>query len=235
MKLSKMLVVLFTLLCVPTFSYSYDKANVSSNTYVYTPQKEEIQDLKVLVLFHNYINKSNPNFKKYNNFNFKQEAQSWEFSAEKENFFIIGFDLNDYSGMLRDEAFDAMNKKIVAEIDKLKQTYNKDDVKVYVAGTQYGAVIASIFNLRYDNFSGCLCMNCSKPTSLFQKNLKYAKDKKFYFFHAEKNPLMSINKINSLEKKLTKKGAIVEVVEYKGSTNSLPSSAYSEAIDKIKD
>jgi len=234
MKLLKILIIVLTLLYVPNFIYSYNKTETSSKAYIYIPQKDEIKELKILVLFHNYINKTNPNNKKYTDFNFKQEVENWQFEAEKENFFIIGFDLY-YNSFVREEALDTINNRILREIKKLKESYNQTEAKVYIAGTQYGAAMALLFNLRYDNFDGCLCMNCSKPINLTANHLKFAKGKKFYFFHAEKNSLMTIGKINSLKNRLIQKEAIAEVFEYKDLTNKLSSSAYSDAIDKIKD
>ncbi len=122
------------------------------------------------------------------------------------------------------------------ELDRIKTTCNTKETKIYVAGSQFGGNIALLFNLIYDNYDGALCMNILKPTKDIMKNIDKAENKKFYFFHCEKNKSINANKLESLKKKLTKKGAIVENIIYKNSKDnfSLPKKAYLDAINKIK-
>ena len=127
---------------------------------------------------------------------------------------------------------DIVNKRILIEVDRMKNTCDTRDVEIYVAGTNFGGNIALLFNLIYDNYDGALCMNISKPSKYVEKNLGKSKNKNFYFFHCEKNKNMSVGKINSLKKKLIKKGANAETFIYKDSKDFLPYKAYLDAINK---
>lgn len=169
-------------------------------------------------------------------YDFETESAKWEVKAEKENFFIMGFDFGKYESFFDKENMDKVNDRVLMEIDRIKNTCNTIEVKVYVAGTQFGGNIALLFNLLYDNYDGAVCMNISKPTKDVMKKLDKCEKKKFYFFHSEKNKDMSVSKLNGIKNKLTKKGATAEVIVYKTSEdkNILPKKAYFDAINKIR-
>lgn len=169
-------------------------------------------------------------------YDFETESAKWEVKAERENFFIMGFDFGKYESFFDKENMDKVNDRVLMEIDRIKNTCNTKEVKVYVAGTQFGGNIALLFNLVYDNYDGALCMNILKPTKDIMKKLDKCEKKKFYFFHSEKNKDMNVSKINGIKNKLAKKGAIAEVIIYKNSEdiNVLPQNAYFDAINKIR-
>ena len=145
----------------------------------------------------------------------------------------MGFDIENYDTFADKKNMDIVNKRVLMEIDRMKSTCGTKRTKVYVAGTNFGGDIALLFNLVYDNYDGALCMNISKPTKDIEKKLDKCENKKFYFFHCEKNKNMSAGKIKALSKKLAKKGAIVEEKIYKDSKENLPYKAYLDAVNKI--
>ena len=174
--------------------------------------------------------------KKSNFYDFATESAKWEVKAEKEQFFIMGFDFGEYESFFDKKNMDKVNERVLMEVDRIKTTCNTKETKIYVAGSQFGGNIALLFNLIYDNYDGALCMNILKPTKDIMKNLDKAENKKFYFFHCEKNKSINANKLESLKKKLMKKGAVVENIIYKNSKDNgfLPKKAYLDAINKIK-
>lgn len=260
MKRFKTILLTFIFLLIISFSYAYEKLDFFDDFHIYTPYIYIVQDdtdidtVKVLILFHDYENSEDTKKKKNkknknknenlknetdNNsknvvaYDFATESAKWEAKAEREYFFIMGFDFTDgYESFCNKEHLDKVNERVLMEIDRIKNTCNTKEIKVYVAGSQFGGDIALLFNLLYDNYDGALCMNISKPTKDIMKHLEQCENKKFYFFHCDKNKSMNVGKINSLEKKLTKKGAWVETTIYK--KDSLPKKAYFDAINKIK-
>ena len=227
----------------------------------------DIDTIKVLVLFHNYeennkdtdkkskkekkkknkkdkdnienniIDENNISDDKQETYDFATESAKWEEKAEKEQFFIMGFDFFEgYESFSDKEQLDKINDRVLMEIDRIKNTCNTIEVKVYVAGTQFGGNIALLFNLLYDNYDGAVCMNISKPTKDIMKKIDKCEKKKFYFFHNEKNKDMNAGKLNGIKNKLTKKGAKAEIFLYKNSEDmkDLPQKAYFDAINKIR-
>ncbi len=263
MKEFKTLFLISFFLFIATFSFAYEKLDFFDDFHIYTPYIYIVQDdtdidtVKVLILFHDYENLENNEEKnnskkdkknknkdvdnKTNNnnsdeiivYDFANESAKWEIKAEREYFFIMGFDFFEgYESLSNKKQLDKINERVLMEIDRIKNTCNTKEVKVYVAGSQLGGDIALLFNLIYDNYDGALCMNISKPTKDIMKQLNKCENKNFYFFHCEKNKSMSASKINGLAKKLTKKGANAETIIYK--KNTLPNKAYFDAINKIK-
>ena len=262
MKKFKTIFLILISLLIPNFSYAYEKLDFFDSFHIYTPYVYIVQDdtdidtAKILILFHDCENLENSEEKKNskknedknnnsdteqdndNNdeiviYDFATESAKWEVKAEREYFFIMGFDFFEgYESFSNKEQLDKINERVLMEIDRIKNTCNTKEIKVYVAGSQLGGDIALLFNLLYDNYDGALCMNISKPTKDIMKQLNQCENKSFYFFHCEKNKSMSKSKINSLAKKLTKKGATVETVLYE--KDSLPAEAYFDAINKIK-
>ena len=208
-------------------------------------KKDKKSDKNVNIVKDNEVNKNNDdNIEEENNditsdeinkdiFDFVKEAKNWEFRAEKEKFFLMGLDAGTKKTFFNRTKMDILNKRILFEIERIKDTCETKEVKVYVAGTRVGGDIALLFNLIYDNYDGALCMNISTPFPETEKYFENCKDKKFYFFHCGKNKEMSVKKVNKLKKKLIKKGAIAETIIYNDLEEPLPYSAYSQAIDKI--
>lgn len=249
MKGLKALILILILIFSINFSYAYEKLDFFDNFHVYTPyiyitqDDTTIEKIKILVLFHDYVKPTNDKKQKEKEqeeqeeeqiiYDFAGESANWEFLAEKEKIFIMGFDFDGYDSFLDKENMDIVNKRVLMEIDRMKQTCGTKDIKVYVAGTNFGGNIALLFNLIYDNYDGAFCMNILKPTKNIEKNLEKCENKNFYFFHCNKNKDMSISKIKSLNKKLIKKGANAEFFIYEDSKNILSQEAYLDAIDKI--
>ena len=238
MKSLKILFLILILLFSTKYSYAYEKLDFFDNFHIYTPyiyilqDDTTIEEVKILVLFHDYVSLENGEQEIYD---FAEESSKWEYLTEKEKFFIMGFDFEDYDSFFNKENMDMVNKRILIEIDRMKNTCGTKNIKVYVAGTNFGGNVALLFNLIYNTFDGALCMNITKPTKLIEKNLGKCKNKNFYFFHCDKNKDMSVSKLKSLTKKLTKKGAVAEIDIYKDKekTGILSDMAYLDAIDKI--
>lgn len=237
MKSLNILFLLLVLLFSVKYSYAYEKLDFFDKFHIYTPyiyilqDETTIEEVKILVLFHNYVPLENSEQKIYD---FAEEASKWETMSENEKIFIMGFDFENYDSFVDKEKMDIVNKRILIEIDRMKNTCGTKDIKVYVAGTNFGGDIALLFNLLYNTFDGALCMNITKPTKFIEKNFEKCKNKKFYFFHCDKNKDMSVSKLKKLIKKLSKKGAVAEISTYKDEekTGLLPNTAYLDAIDK---
>lgn len=236
MKSLKILFLLLVLLFSVKYSYAYEKLDFFDKFHIYTPYIYILQDettiekVKILLLFHDNTTIQN---NEQEILNFDKEAANWESFTEKDKIFIMGFDLEQDKSFEEKEDMDKIVKRILIEVDRMKNTCGTKDIEIYTAGTNFGGNIALLFNLIYDNFNGALCMNISKPSKFIEKNLKKCKNKKFYFFHCDKNKDMSASKVNSLKKKLIKKGAVAETFIYKNSKDILPEDAYFDAIDEI--
>ena len=267
MKKFKIIFLILIFLFISKISNAYEKLDFFDDFHIYTPyiyilqDDTDIDNIKILILFHDYeeINKeaekkNKKNKKKKNEkdnninniddkqeiYDFPKEAEKWEAKAERERFFIMGYDFGKYEDFFDKENMDKVNERVLMEIDRIKNTCNTKEVKIYVAGTRFGGNIALMFNLLYDNYDGALCMNILKPTKNIEKsikNIEKGNNKNFYFFHNEKNKLMNASKVNGLCNKLTKKGATAEIFIYKSkdqNQNILPKKAYFDAINKIK-
>ncbi|MCR4662436.1 MAG: dienelactone hydrolase family protein [Endomicrobiaceae bacterium] len=238
MKILKILFLISVLFICTKYSYAYEKLDFFDQFHIYTPyiyilqNDTTIEEVNILVLFHDYEKGKKD---KKTIFGFAEESANWEAEAEKEKFFIMGFDLYDYKDFFNKENMDKVNKRILMEIDRMRNTCGTKKVNIYVAGTKFGANAALLFNLLYNNYEAALCMNMSKPDKNIEKYFDKAEGKNFYFFHAEKNKSNSVSKINGLKKKLIKKGATAEVYTYKDVEKNLPNKAYIDAIDKISE
>ena len=233
-------IIFFILILLSSFNYShaYEKLDFFDSFHIYTPYIYILQDdttiekAKILVLFHDCANKKG---KQEEDFDFAKESAKWEDTAEKEKFFIMGFDLYEHDKIFNKKKLDEINNRILMEIDRLQSRCTIQEIKVYVAGTNFGAELALLFNLLYDDYDGAVCMNISRPSNFVMEKIDNCKDKNFYFFHCKKNKSMSVGKVNSLKKKLLKKGAtLAETKIYKNPKGVLPNIAYTDAIDKIK-
>lgn len=238
MKFTKLFVVfVLALFCITSLSYAYEIIENFDKSYIYVPQDPNNETMKILVLFHNCGDKEkNPNYsREAETFNFKAEASKWQVKAEEENFFIIGFDFENYSKQLvLKQSAEVINKKIVRIIDQLKEQYNPKETKVYVAGSHYGGAIAIMFNTMFNGFDACVSMNGNELTNGTTRDIKRAKNKTYYLFQGEKNKYVTMKRCKTIKNKLAQKGANVEIISYENADNVLPESAYSDAIDKIK-
>lgn len=233
MKTFKLILILFTIFVFSTFSYSYEKIENPDKSYICIPNEIDENEIKILVLFHGYVdNTNNLNYKKYNDMNFEKEESNWKFKVNKENFFVVGFDL-DYKSICSETADDILHNRIKKKIDEIHLEYKPLVLKVYVGGTQYGGAMALYFNLKYDTFDACLCMNGAEILPVAKKYIHNAKNKNFYFYHGAKNKFISISKLNTIAKKLKKEGAYVYVKTYPDISHSLTSTVYSDAINKL--
>ncbi len=233
MKTFNLLLILISLFVFSQYSYPYKKIANPDKSYICIPNEIDENEIKILVLFHGYVdNTNNFNYKNYNDMNFEKEVSNWKFKVSKENFFIIGFDL-DYKSFRSETADDILHNRIKKKIDEIHNEYKPLILKTYVAGTQYGGAMALYFNLKYDTFNACLCMNGAEFLSVAKKYVHNAKNKNFYFYHGEKNRFISVNKLNSVAKKLRKEGAYVYTKSYPELAHALTSTVYSDAIDKL--
>ena len=238
MKKLKIIILIAIFCLIANISFAYEKLEFFDHFYIYTPYVYIMQDepviekIKILVLFHDIDNTKK---KKLEIGGFVKEALRWEYKAEKENLFIMGFDFDDYKNFLdKKENLDTVNDRILREISRLKRTCNPKEIKVYVAGTGFGGDLALLFNLMYDTFEGAFCMNISKPVKNTDKYLDNCDNKKFYFFIPPKNKNMDIDKMILLKSRLIKGGATAaEIKVYKKPKKVLHYKAYLDAIDKI--
>lgn len=238
MKFLKTAILIAVLFFNIKYSYAYEKLEFFDDFYIYTPYVYIMQDepviekIKILVLFHDIDNTKK---KKLEISGFVKEALRWEYKSEKEKLFIMGFDFGDYKNFLnKKENLDGVDDRILREISRLKRTCNPKEIKVYVAGTGFGADLALLFNLMYDTYDGAFCMNMLKPVKDTEKYLDNCKDKKFYFYIPPKNKSMDIDKMILLRSRLTKGGAAAaEIKVYKKPKKVLHYKAYLDAIEKI--
>ena len=239
MKILKTITLIVAFCLSVNISFAYEKLDFFDDFHIYTPYVYIMQDdpviekVKILVLFHD---KDNPKKKKKQEIDgFVKESLRWEYKSEKERLFIMGFDFGEYKTFLdKKENLDNVNDRILREVNRIKKTCNTKEIKVYVAGTQFGGDLALLFNLMYDNYDGAFCMNMSKPVKDTEKYLDNCKNKKFYFYIPAKNKEMDLDKMILLRSQLMKNGATTaDIRVYKKPKKVLHYKAYLDAIDKI--
>lgn len=76
-----------------SFSYAYKKISFPDKSYICIPSEIDENKINVLVLLHGYIGKLNNN-EKNKEMDFDKEVFNWKFKANKEKFFIVGFDID---------------------------------------------------------------------------------------------------------------------------------------------
>lgn len=225
--------ILFIFVC-SSFCYAYRKIEYPDKSYVCVPSEIDEHKMNILVLLHGYIGKTNNfnNKKKNKEMNFDKEVFNWKFKANKEKFFIIGFDI-DYDSFRSETADDILHYRITKKIKELHNEYKPLIIKKYIAGTQYGGAMAIYFHTKYDTFDGCLCMNGADIIPTAKRYLRHARNKKFYLFHGEQNRYVPMHTVNHTKKRLEQNKAIVYLKTYSELAYYLTSAVYSQAIDTI--